>query len=75
MTFMIEGCVELGISCGVSLLMLNSDRWANFSEAFSSLLAIFFTITLVVAPIFVIRAGLKFHGAKQRADRIASAQT
>ena len=55
--FMLEGCIELGLTGTVSVMMLNSDRVSNFSEFFSTALAFFFCISLVIAPIYTFYAG------------------
>ena len=57
MVFMLEGCIELGLTGSVSVIMLNSDRVSNFSEFFSTVLAIFFCISLIIAPIYTFYAG------------------
>lgn len=66
MTFLIEGCVELGLTCSVSILMLDTHSWSTFAEAFSSSLAFVFAFALIIAFIYVIQAGLKYYGAVQR---------
>ena len=68
MVFMLEGCVELGISVGVSMKKLNSDRFSNGSEILSSLLAFFFMVMLVLAPIYSMVAGIRLYRAKKRGD-------
>ena len=62
---MLEGCIELGLNGSVSIIMINRDRLSNFSEFFSTLLAIFFCISLAIAPFYTLFAGYKLYKAKK----------
>ena len=62
---MLEGCIELGLNGSVSIIMINKNRISNFSEFFSTLMAIFFCISLAIAPFYTLFAGYKLYKAKK----------
>ena len=64
MIFMLEGCIEIGMTGSVSLTMMNADRFSSFWEIFSTFLCFFFVISLVVAPVYTMFAGYKLYKAK-----------
>ena len=67
--FMLEGCIELGLTGSVSIIMLNSDRVSSLSEFLSTALAIFFCISLAIAPIYTFFAGCQLYRASKRRDK------
>ena len=67
--FLLEGCVELSMTASICVLKLNSDRFANFGEIFSTLLMFVMIFALIVAPIYIVISGYRMHKAKLAHDR------
>ena len=63
MVFLLESCVEIGITCGICLTMINGDRVSTFWEILSTSLAFLFAGALVIAPLHILITGLKLHSA------------
>lgn len=52
--FLLEGCIDIGLSALIAVVSINDKSFSNPSEAFSSVLAFLFILLLVLAP-FVYR--------------------
>ena len=68
MVFMLESCVEIGITSSICLLMINGDRVSSFWEVFSTCLAFFFAGALVIAPLHVLISGIRVNRAYNEGD-------
>ena len=63
MIFILEGCLELGMTCSICLYMLSEESFSSFSEILSTSLAFFFALVLAVTPIWSFVVGCLFHRA------------
>lgn len=52
--FLLEGCIDIGLSALIAVVSMNDKSFSSSSEAFSSILALLFILLLVLAP-FVYR--------------------
>ena len=68
MIFILEGCLELAMTCSICLSMLNAERFSTFSEILSTCLTFFFTLVLAVIPIWSLIVGCIFHRAQKLKD-------
>mmetsp|Transcript_33742 Transcript_33742/g.44510 ORF Transcript_33742/g.44510 Transcript_33742/m.44510 type:complete len:230 (+) Transcript_33742:313-1002(+) len=62
-TFLLESCVDIGLSSCVSISLMDDERFSTAAEAMSSTLAYWFAVALVVAPIYLIISGCRLHKA------------
>ena len=69
MVFLLESCVEIGITCGICLTMMNGDRVSSFWEILSTSLAFFFAGALVIAPLHILITGIKVRNAVKEGDK------
>lgn len=67
--FMLEGCLELGMTATVCVLMFNWDRVSTTAEIYSTILAGFFIVALIVSPIYILITGVKYYRAKMEYRR------
>ena len=68
MVFLLESCVEIGITCGVCLTMMNADRVSSGWEVFSTCLAFLFAGALVIAPLHILITGVRVYQAYKYGD-------
>ena len=68
MIFILEGCLEIGMTCSICDLMLTEENFSSFAEVLSTCLSLFFTLVLAVTPIWSFVVGCLFHRAQKRKD-------
>ena len=68
MIFILEGCLELGMTCSICLSMLSGESFSSFAETLSTSLAFFFALVLAVTPLWSFVVGCLFHRAQKRKD-------
>ena len=52
MRFLLESCLEIGLSAMITILMMDSGAFSNFSEAFSMICAFLSLLALLFAPLY-----------------------
>jgi len=52
-TFMLEGCIEIGLQVGICLVLMNNERFSTPWEFFSSVLVIIFATSMIFTPIYL----------------------
>lgn len=67
-TFLLESCLEIGVSSAVSIYFMSNERLMTVWEAASSFLAYAFAVALIVLPIYLFVAGIRMHRAVKKGD-------
>ena len=57
--FLLEACIEIGLSCMISILSIEKDTFMNAWEVISMLLAVVSLVGLMIAPIQLRRLSLR----------------
>ena len=58
--FLLEGCIEIGLSAMITVLMMDSEYFKNGWEAVSTIFACLSLLALILAPIFLFRITKKY---------------
>ena len=66
--FLLESCIEIGFACCISIKLMSDERFSTIWEAMSSVLAYWFAVALVVAPIYLVISGLRLYKAFKAKD-------
>lgn len=55
MRFLLESCLEIGLSAMITVLMMSKETFKSFSEAFSTACAFLSLLALLLAPLYFLR--------------------
>jgi len=72
--FLLESCLEIGLASAISISFMSDEKLATVWEAMSAFLAYAFAVALVVAPVYMITAGVRLYRAVQAKDEEQQAQ-
>ena len=55
MRFLLESCLEIGLSAIICVLMIDDETFENSWEAFSTVCAFLSLLGLLIAPIYMVK--------------------
>lgn len=64
--FLLESCLEIGLAASISIGFMSNEGFSSVWETMSSVLAYWFAMALVVAPIYLLISGKRLHKAVQQ---------